>query len=91
MEQLVFFGELEIGFRRKSPKGCLVGVIGAVDGCIIGQKKPPLGDMGVENPMDYWCERKKVGAVHGSTRKKTCLWNSPHGRSCPINTMMFRG
>lgn len=35
----------------------MVGVIGAIDGCII-----PTGSPGtaVANPSDYFCERKKV-------------------------------
>ena len=56
-EATEFYSKLEARFRDKSPANCMAGVIGAVDGCILRVANPGVG---VENPGDHWCERKKT-------------------------------
>jgi len=56
-EATEFYSMLEARFRAKSPANCMVGVIGAIDGCILRVANPGVG---VENPGDHWCERKKT-------------------------------
>ena len=51
------YSYLEARFREKSPMGCMHGVIGAVDGCILRVHSPGRA---VDNPADHWCERKKT-------------------------------
>ena len=56
-EAVEFYSMLEARFRDKSPANCMAGVIGAIDGCILRVGNPGVG---VENPGDHWCERKKT-------------------------------
>ena len=52
-----FYSMLESRFRDKSPEGCMRGVVGAIDGCIIRVKCPGGA---VPNPADHYCQRKKT-------------------------------
>ena len=51
---------LELGFFRKSRKGCISGAIGALDGCLIWHKIP--GKV-VHNPKRYYGAGKEKFAV----------------------------
>ena len=56
-EANVMYAKREQRFRQKSPQECMVGAIGAIDGCILRTTSPGLA---VENPADYMCARKHM-------------------------------